>query len=431
MKRILFFRNINTGLTILIVALAFVGCTKDIEKPGGPDSPQSESGQITPIGEVQGPAVTAIIGASGGTLVSADEQVHINVPAGAVDENTSFSIQRISNTNIAGIGGAYRLLPHGKTFLKPVVLKFSFDLKNFEGVALEALGIAYQDEKGIWQGSGAVYDSVAKAISINARHFSDWSLFNSFAINPVTTMVEPGKSITLNVVNYMSDDDLIPPVPGETKPIGPQRDATGRYIKAWNLAGGGVLTSNAKEAIYTAPSKMPSKNPVAVSVALKGPGNGQYLLVSNIYIGAEGITFRIDSGTWLHGTIPLGVVMANGIHSLEAAVTPMDGGAANAALSLKWSGYPSNNFLGWDKKMPWFLYQPPGNIAYQQFVVAGSSIIPSPGGIKFGRYTETPGGEIIGSFILERAGKREITGTGVTWSPVKIEGFFKTKRKTL
>lgn len=431
MKRIIFFRNFRTGLLLLFFVVLADACKKELPGNDVPATPDTESGQVTPVGDVQEAGVTTVISTSGGTIQSADGRLHISIPAGAVTQNTTFSVQRISNTNIAGLGQAYRMLPHGTLFSKPVTISFTYDTADFEGASIDVAGIAYQDVKGVWQGSGAIRDTVKKTLSVSTTHFSDWSLFAAFAIYPASAVLEPGKSLALHVINYTFDDDLIPPTPAIAKPIGPQRDVTAQYIKEWKLGGGGNLQANGKEAVYTAPATIPSKNPVAVSVKLKGPDNSLYLLVSNIYISAEGVTFRINDGPWMHGTVPLGVVAVNGIHSLDAAIVPISGGAADAALSLKWTGYPSGGHINWGETLPWFLYQPPGNTAYQQFIQQGSSIIPSAGGIDFSRYSETSGADIMGSFILERAGKRVITATSITWTPVKIEGFFKTKRSTL
>ncbi|MCF3109445.1 hypothetical protein LL912_11725 [Niabella sp. CC-SYL272] len=436
MKRIAFSGRFRILLLLLgFMILIAASCKKIslIPETGNEDPPIPEtnnnSGQVTPIGEPLEAAVTTMIGPAGGTLQSADGRLHITIPAGAVSANQGFSIQRITNTNIAGTGSAYRLLPHGVPFSKPVTLSFQYDTLVFEGTAPEAVGIAYQDEQGVWWGQGAAKDATANTLSVSTTHFSDWSLFKAFTLYPTSGAVNPGQTQELRVNNNLSDDFVVPPVPGTPRPIGPQHDVTAAYIKEWKLGGAGTLSPAGSEAVYTAPSGMPARNPVAVSVTLKGPGTGLYILVSNIYIGPEGVTFRIDNGPWLHGTVPLGVVLAQGIHNLDAAVVSSgNNGPADAALSLKWTGYPSGGHLNWGDSIPWFLYQPPGNTAYQQFMVTGKVIMPSAGGIDFSRYTETPGGTIVGSFYLERAGKRVMTGSGVTWSPAKIEGFFRVKR---
>lgn len=419
-------------LLLGFILLIAVSCKKTPLNSGDEDpyTPEAgnNSGQITPVGTVLETAVTATIGPSGGTLQSADNELRITIPAGAVTSDKVFSIQRITNTNIAGTGAAYRLLPHGTQFSKPVTLSFSYDTLVYEGTAPEAVGIAYQDEKGIWWGQGAVKDAAAKTLSVSTTHFSDWSLFQAFKLSPASGAVNPGQTLNLHVYNNLSDDDMIPPVSGAPRPIGPQRDVTAAYVKEWKLGGAGTLSPDGSEAVYTAPASIPARNPVAVSATLKGSGTGQYMLVSNIYIGPDGVALRIDNGPWLYGTCPLGVITAQGIHTLDAAVVSSDNnGPGNAAFSIKWTGYPVGH-INWGETLPWFLYQPPGNTGYQQFLVTSNAVLPSPGGIDFTRYTEEPGEYIIGSFYLERAGKYVVTGTGTTWSPAKIEGYFRVKR---
>jgi hypothetical protein len=416
-----------SGILMLCLMTLFYSCKKTTKE----EAITQHQGLATAAGQAEETGIAVTIGAAGGTLESTDGQLHISIPAGAVSGQTTFSIQRISNTNIAGIGAAYRLLPHGTRFSEPLTLTFKYDTTDLAGTALAAVGIAFQDDNGVWQGSGALADTSSGTLSITTTHFSDWSLFKSFAVIPVTASVAPGQNLSLHVVNFMSDEDLIPPVPGATKAIGPQQSMMNQYIKKWELGGAGTLQPNGSEATYTAPDAIPTQNPVAVSVTLEGPGKAKYLLVSNIYIGTEGVTFRIDNGPWRHGTIPIGgIVEAAGFHNLDAAIEPLNENETFGALSLKWSGYPSEGFLSWGTTMPWFNYSPTGsNVSYHQFMIVGSSVVPSPGGITFSQYTETAGGDIIGSFILEKAGRQTVTATGSTWAQVKIEGFFKTKRK--
>jgi hypothetical protein len=54
----------------------------------------------------------------------------------------------------------------------------------------EALGIAYQDAKGIWQAQGGiVVDKVNETVKVTTTHFSDWSLFESFYLSSSRTVV--------------------------------------------------------------------------------------------------------------------------------------------------------------------------------------------------------------------------------------------------
>ncbi len=410
----------------LILLTLFTSCKKETNIEPIPQ----RVGQVTGIGETLEEGVTATFGQLGGSFQSSDGGLMVSIPAGALAENTTFSIQRISNTNIAAIGQAYRLLPHGIQFSLPVTLTFTYDDADFEETTIHAVGVSYQDDEGVWQAIGASHNELAHSFSVATTHFSDWSLFKSLEIHPLSASLEPNQSLTLRVVNFMSDDELIPPLPGEEKPIGPMHDVSSQLIQQWHLGGAGVLVPNGNEAVYTAPSEIPTINPVAVSVSLNGPDNGQYLLVSSIYIGGDGITFRINNGPWLHGVITQGGVQEYmGYHNLDAVVEPMVAGEAYGALSIKWTGYPTGGNINWGLTVPWFNYSPNGgNTSYHQYNIIGSTVVPSQGGITFSHYSETVGGDIIGSFVIETAGKQVVTGTSMSWSPVLIEGFFKTKR---
>ncbi|MFT4016585.1 MAG: hypothetical protein QM668_06455 [Agriterribacter sp.] len=431
MNRHTFFIIVRMVAAILLYTIAATSCKKSIFDTPPVTIPQTE-GAVTPVGVEQGAATTAIIGVEGGTLQSADGKLKITVPAGAVGESKTFSIQPVSNANIAGFGQAFRLLPHGNHFSKPVSISFVYNTYDLEGTIPEAIGIAYQDDKGVWQGSAGVMDTAAGTLSFSTTHFSDWSLFKSLELFPGSGSVNFNESLDMHVVNYLSDDDLLP-LPGDTpKPIASGKNITAKYIREWKVGGGGLIKPSGSTAIYIAPSTMPAKNPVAVSVVLNGPGATQYMLVSNIYIGPEGISFRIDNGPWLQCQVPLGAVLVQDIDNIDGAVSSGNNGQVDAAVSLKWTGYPSaGTNIAWGEKFPWFLYAPPGNTAYQHYMIAGNKVVPSPGGIVFSKYSTIAGRYVMGSFYMEKAGKRTITGTGITWTPVKIEGFFKVKRSTL
>ncbi|MFT3748734.1 MAG: hypothetical protein QM768_10470 [Agriterribacter sp.] len=332
----------------------------------------------------------------------------------------------MSNTNIAGFGQAFRLLPHGNNFSKPVSISFVYDNADLEGTIPEAIGIACQDDKGVWRGSAGIMDTVAGTLTFTTTHFSDWSLFKSLELFPGSGSVNFNESLDMHVVNYLSDDEL-PPLPGNTpKPTGPKKNITAKYIREWKVGGGDSIKISGSTAIYTAPSNIPAKNPVAVSVVLNRPGATQYILVSNVYIGPKGISFSIDNGPWLQCLVPLGTVIVKDIDNIDSAVSSGNNVQVDAGVSIKWTGYPSTGTnIAWGEKFPWFLYAPSGNTVYQHYMIAGNKVVLSPGGIIFSKYSTIAGRYVMGSFFMEKAGKRTNNGTSITWTPVKIEGFFK------
>src|SRR5687768_1492972 len=71
---------------------------------------------VTPQGKTTGVIASAEIGTNGGRIASADGKLELIFPEGALEKNTSISIQPQTNTMPSGRGGGYRLEPSGKRF---------------------------------------------------------------------------------------------------------------------------------------------------------------------------------------------------------------------------------------------------------------------------------------------------------------------------
>ena len=173
-------KQITAAFWACLVGLILFSCKKNDVQPD--TEVPTPVGVPTEIGTPDGsPAAQKSIDAAGGTISSNDGRIKIIVPAGALSTSQQVSIQSISNENPLAIKQAYRLLPHGVQFSKPVTIEFSYNDEDVKNTIPEALGIAYQDDKGIWQAQGgAVLNKSAKTITITTTHFSDWSLFESF-----------------------------------------------------------------------------------------------------------------------------------------------------------------------------------------------------------------------------------------------------------
>ena len=101
----------HISLLLLLPAIFLLNaCTKDPVKQTTPDV-------VTPlptaIGNPVGSAVTKEIGTSGGSITSPDGRITLTIPAGALNTNTSISIQPIENTTPNGVGLSYDFLPNG------------------------------------------------------------------------------------------------------------------------------------------------------------------------------------------------------------------------------------------------------------------------------------------------------------------------------
>lgn len=264
----------------------------------------------TPVGAPIGAPTTQIIGAAGGTLALPDGSVKIEIPAGALSKEEAVGIQEITNHAPGRAGKAFRLTPEGIPFAKPVRLTFSYTDEEILGSAPQFLSIAYQDSKGVWQMyRKPTRDLAAKTVSVETTHFSDWSKVEGAQLQPLQAKVKVGQTVQLKVVSCLppeqDPDDLIVPLPGGAN------NECGYAIAAltaknWSVNGiaggnigvGTVAASGAKAdgtALYTAPAKKPSKNPVAVSVEVYDPLEGNLILISHL-------TVEDDAGQW-QGTI--------------------------------------------------------------------------------------------------------------------------------
>ena len=148
------------------------------------------------------------IGPAGGTIQTADGNISIVIPSGAVDATTEFSIQPVINTLPAAIGASYRLSPENVHFNKEITIKFSYQDKDLAGTAENELYMAYQDAQGYWNRHLMTsIDKQNKLLIANTKHFSDWTIERMFYIDVLFSngILSAGESVGLFV--NMSDVD--------------------------------------------------------------------------------------------------------------------------------------------------------------------------------------------------------------------------------
>ncbi|MND41778.1 hypothetical protein D3C80_325340 [compost metagenome] len=381
-------------------------------------------GAVKPAGEPEGPAVSATIGPQGGTVVSADNRIQLDIPAGALTNETTIIVQPISNTNPAGKGIGYRLTPHGQQFAKPVKITVNYTEEDLLGTIPEALGIAYQDEKGVWQAlSGVEMNAAAKKISVTTTHFSDWSFFETLEITPIRVTIGTKESVELKAVRYTKDEWLPSLLPaGGRTPIGENVPINTKSIKNWKLSGGGQLSPQGNTAKYIAPAQIPNPNPVTVSVSLT-INNSQVLLFSRITILEEGITFRIDNGPWIHFDKDhteynsIGDQIEGQDPALGSIYVDWNTNDPGYYLWRRWIGFP----------MTIFEYVTPNNHFYTATFLDGpnDNEFDSPGFLSVDKVPNAENDFAIGSFVIEKSGENNgESQLGIH----RIEGHFKVKR---
>lgn len=296
-------------LVSTVMVLSMVGCGVPEGKPAA-----------TAVGTTKGTAATALIGAQGGVVRSGDGRLKVDIPAGALEADTTISVQALENTAHGRLGDGYRLLPEGTTFKQPVSLTFSYTDASVEGRAEAALGVAFQTAEGFWQWvDGPVIDEGANTVTVKTTHFSDWSLVSGFMLRPVVAKVGLGDALELRVFfcyQAPTDGELVQLAYacGDTNTdpeLHPLAVPQGRISK-WtvngvtngdNKVGRLTISSNVGGlATYTAPNSTPSQNPVAVGAQIAWKGTETMTVFSNITVGqptgyAGTFTFRLVDGT--------------------------------------------------------------------------------------------------------------------------------------
>ena len=278
-------------LAIVAVAVSFSCKKSTVEKPTPPPPPASPL--ITAAGTADGVANSKLINAAnGGSITSTDGKITVNIPAGALANNETITIQPVTNTTGLGKGKTYRITPHTITFNKPVTISFPYTDADVQGTVPELLRIAFQDNEGAWQSMNKTQvNKQTKQLSVTTMHFSDWNFVPLVHIEPVEARIAVNETVELKVVYSFDPEEIFVPLPSDNSPLGTPQQMSGDYLKKWLHSGAGTLTNNGSKAVYKAPATAPAQNPVAVSAEINFKQPETYILVANITILSE---FHID-----------------------------------------------------------------------------------------------------------------------------------------
>lgn len=370
-----------------------------------------------------------IIGPEGGTVSSEDGRLQVVIPAGALKQNQEIGIQPISNANPAGNGVAYRLSPHEKKFTKPVTLRFSYKRNDGSTGHPDLQGIAYQGNDGTWisVGGGSI-DTVRKTISVSTTHFSDWSQFESMRLEPANAIIGAGETAQLKLIQYLRPEDLFPLTgkAGKETPFGEPYLMDPQAIKGWHLSGPGSLTQMGNQCAYKAPVAIKGhKASAAVSVELKSSVR-KLLLITNVTVVNEGISFRIDQEDWIRFNKEFCDYNDDPeyVHATDKA---------GRNVSVSWD-LKKGNFQFWNTGAEGltinFAYHKPGHsINYYSVNVSGKeeNEVASPGFICLSFYNDPENNYVSGEFRILRAGMFDVNHQKI--SDHVIEGFFFVKKK--
>jgi hypothetical protein len=293
----------------------------------------------------------------------------------------------------------------------------------------QVLGIAYQDDKGVWQSIGGVkIDSGAKKISVQTKHFSDWSLFQSIRLEPISATIGPGETVTLRPLLYDTDDGS--PVPayasaGKESALGEPSPVLIKYLDYWNLDGLGTLDVAQKEAVYKAPSSFSGAFTRAVVSAKLSMKDVTVLLITEINVANEGIFFRINNGDWIQFDKDHSGYMSQPYYVYGN--NPKDNVIINWSDNKPGIYHWNTTMEGWTVGFDYGTSSVPNEYLNIYTDNAQTQEFASPGSLNISHMPNTNEKYVSGEFIMDKAGRYNKDGEPV--GTAKIEGFFYIKTK--
>jgi len=241
---------------------------------------------VTAVGAALGQATSARIGPAGGTVVSGDGQATLTVPAGALSADTTITMTPIRNESPAGAVGAWRFEPDGLVFAKPATLR----LRGLSTDEQARLALATQAADGHWQVAGGALAEGGDTLAVPVPHFSDWAFHEAKFIDPRRADVAVGESLILQAFDLSCDTqadptcDLLTPLAGNARVLRWEVNGVSNgnaQVGTLTPAGGNTPGARVR---YTAPQRLPSANPVAVTAVLAGPGRSEIHLVAQLRV---------------------------------------------------------------------------------------------------------------------------------------------------
>lgn len=345
MKKIIFL--------IIFLGSLVAGCQKNttvVDPPLPPVPKGIPTAKGTPIGS----ATTRTIGSAGGTINSLDSEITVIVPAGAVTENTEFSIHPITNTAPNGIGTSYLLLPEGKHFNQPISIQIKYTDDEIDGTIPEQLFLAYQDTAGVWNARGLPkVDTINKTITITSEHFSRWAAFANTRLIVDKPTVDFSEFAHLSVSEVYDSEDFIPGLITGYVPLDTAK--TKHEVSNWKANSQGNLLPYQDRARYLSPPYTPTPNPVTISVQVTDGQNSNHsiTLKRKIYVNDSYFEIVLNDNTNIYpfalayATPPyISITGSNSLGNGGTLYLPMTGAGTYEYGDIQLAGVDINMTVG-------------------------------------------------------------------------------------
>jgi hypothetical protein len=125
---------------------------------------------------VTGPTASAVVGTSGGTVMTADGALTVAIPAGALAADITVTVTPVSSPGGGALGTVYEIGPTGTQFSSPVTLLLHYDSGNLNGVSEGSLRVA-TFAAGNWQIlAAAAVDTSTKTVTGTTTHLSPYTI---------------------------------------------------------------------------------------------------------------------------------------------------------------------------------------------------------------------------------------------------------------
>ena len=273
----------------LLICLVLTACGGGGGGGDGGSAPPPSPVAVTPVGKPFGAMVQQMVPTTGGTLVSFDGRLTLEVPSGALAAQQTLTIQAINNESPKGKGVGYRLGPDGTTFNAPVKLTFKYSPSDLTGSEVAALGIAFQNSLGQWQLNSVTRDAAAKTITGETTHFSDAAMLGGWSLKPASRRLPAGGAVDFQVELCRREvlTSLVLTCEPDTE-LFQVTEWAANGVANGNTTVGTVTSTGVNAARYVAPSTAPASNPVAVSASMTNTTTpGMTLLIANVWVDSH------------------------------------------------------------------------------------------------------------------------------------------------
>lgn len=270
--------------------------------PNSPEYPRE--GTATGTGAATGTASSLVIGPEGGTITVSGGKATLVIPAGAVDKQTAFTLQPITNLAPNGMSTGYRLLPQDLKLGKAATLTIAYTDAELAGNTAGMIGMAQQKADKVWYTSiGQQVDGANRTVTTPVTTLGDIALYRQYAL------VDESGAESDWVAYYGSTmrllvSELAPMTVNNGEPL--RRVTATAAAISWGLDGHGKLTGGGLAGTYVAPSYHPAQNPVTVTASVPtGKGGAVVTLNRPVYVGMGYIRYTLDGKTTLCTTVSL------------------------------------------------------------------------------------------------------------------------------